>query len=281
MLPPIETRDVVVGADGSAHAERAVTWAAEQASLEHRRLVVVTATEHQAGRVNADAVRRAEGIAPDVEVVGLTVGGDPRISLVELSQHAHLVVLGSRGRGALRSLLLGSVAATVCRLSFCPVVVCRPLTEEHPGKGVLVGITNNEDAREVLEFAFEQASLRGQRLAVVHCVWDAAEAVADLRPPHRRAAHIEDDDVRRLLAEALAGFEEKYPDVAVSTLVMHGLVDEVLGGRSAGWDLVVVGRHPVYTVGRLITGSISTAVLERAHTTVAVVPTGAAALRLQ
>lgn len=263
---------IVVATDGSHHADRAVIWAAVQASLERRRLVVVT-TDHTSGRrINDLAVQRAGTAAPGVDVVGLTSRGDPRVVLTELSQHAHLLVLGSRGLGGVRSMLLGSVSATLCRWAFCPVVVCRPPAEGHRNQGVLVGVNGMEDSRAILEFGFEQAALRGQRLTVVQCVWDVAAAVAGMRHVPLAEADVEDDDARRLLSEAIAGFAEKYPDVSVSPLVMHGLVDEVLGGRTAAWDLVVVGRYPVDSVSRLVAGSIATAVLERARTNVAIVP---------
>ncbi|GAA3518007.1 universal stress protein [Nocardioides daeguensis] len=273
MSTPIPSGSIVVGADGSKHAQRAITWAAEQAALEGRPLVVLTAEDGAVHRINAEAIQHARATAPDVDVVGLTAADDPRGTLVELSREAHLLVLGSRGRGTVRSMLLGSVSTAVSRLSYCPVVVCRPRAEEHSGKGVLVGVDGTESSLAVLDFAFAQASLRGQSLMVVHCVWDVVAAVAGLR--NVRVEDVDlgpEDEAHLLLAESVAGFREKYPDVPVTLRVTHGLVDDVLGGRTAAWDLVVVGRHPLDTVGRLVTGSIATAVVERAHTTVAVVP---------
>ena len=278
MIPTIHDGDIVVAADGSSHADRAVRWAAEQASLENRRLVVVTVDYTDPQQMNADGVELAREVAPDVEVAGYAVPGEPRVVLVELSQHAHLVVMGSRGRGTIRSLLLGSVGAAVARLSFCPVVVCRGSGAERPGRGVLVGVDGTPESLAVLKFAFEQASLRAQDLTVVHCVWDVAAAVAGLRFTRMRDVGMEDaaigavDDPHLMLAETIAGFGEKYPDVLVNRLVTHGLVDDVLGGQTSAWDLVVVGRHPADTLDRLVAGSIATAVVERAHTPVAVVP---------
>ncbi|GAA1537570.1 universal stress protein [Nocardioides humi] len=275
MSTTIPAGSIVVAADGSKHAARALDWAAEQAALEDRALVVVTADEGDVLRINAAAVRQAEELAPAVDVVGLTAPGDPRGVLIELSRDAHLLVLGSRGRGAMRSILLGSVSAAVSRLALCPVVVCRPGAHDQGtrGKGVLVGVDGTESSLAVLEFAFGQAALRGQELTVVHVVWDVVAAVAGLR--NVRVEDVDlgpEDEAHLLLAESVAGFAEKYPDVPLTLRVTHGLVDDVLGGRTAGWDLVVVGRHPLDTVGRLVTGSIATAVVERARTTVAVVP---------
>ncbi|GAA3646024.1 universal stress protein [Nocardioides ginsengisoli] len=273
MAHPVTPGSIVVAADGSKHADRALLWAAEQAGLEGRPVVVVTADEGDVHRINTEAVRRVRTAAPDVEVTGLTAAGDPRGILVELSREAHLVVLGSRGRGTVRSMLLGSVSAAVSRLALCPVVVCRPRAEDHVGEGVIVGADGTPESLSVIAFGFDQASRRGLPLTVVHCVWDVVAAVAGLRNVRVDDLDLgEGDDAHLLLAESVAGFSEKYPDVPVALRVTHGLVDEVLGGRSAAWDLVVVGRHPLDSVGRLVTGSIASAVVERAHTTVAVVP---------
>lgn len=273
MTHRIRPGSVVVGADGSKHSDRALRWASEQARLEHRPLVVVTTEEGSAFRINAEAVRRVHEIAPGVEASGISAAGDPRTVLVELSRDAHLLVVGSHGRGAVRSALLGSVSAAVSQAATCPVVVCRPHAEEQVGHGVLVAVDATESSLPVIEFAFEQASLHGRRLTAVHCVWDVVAAVAGLRN-----VRLDEDDLgigdeaHRALAEALAGFAEKYPDVDVTERVNHGLVDDVVGWRTGRWDLVVVGRHPIDTVSRLVTGSIATAVVERAQTNVAVVP---------
>lgn len=273
MTHRIRPGSVVVGADGSKHGERALRWASEQARLEHRPLVVVTTEEGSAFRINAEAVRRVHEIAPGVEVSGISAAGDPRTVLVELSRDAHLLVVGSHGRGAVRSALLGSVSAAVSRVATCPVVVCRPHAEEQVGNGVLVAVDATESSLPVIEFAFEQASLHGRPLTAVHCVWDVVAAVAGLRN-----VRLDEDDLgigdeaHRALAESLAGFAEKYPDVDVTERVNHGLVGDVIGWRTGHWDLVVVGRHPIDTVSRLVTGSIATAVIERAQTNVAVVP---------
>lgn len=267
---------IVVAADGSKHAARAVVWAAEQARIERRPLVVVTADEGKSHGINHEAVRLASATAPDIDVVPLTAAGDPRQILVELSRDAHLMVLGSRGRGTVKSMLLGSVSTTVTKLATCPVIVCRPRAEDHVGRGVLVAADGTPESLPVIEFAFAMASLRGMTLTAVHCVWDVVHAVAGLRNVELEDVDLSaGDDAHLLLAESIAGFREKYPDVPVELRVIHGLVDDVVGGRTAAWDLVVVGRHPVDTVGRLVTGSIATAVIERAHTLVAVVPEAA------
>lgn len=283
--------------DGSEHSERAVEWAAEQADLEHRRLLAVSAVEwrpewstfwpgamvggapvrpddlERAGRAVADeAAALASRLRPGLAVEAVARVGDPRQVLVDLSADAHLLVMGSRGRGPLRSMLLGSVSSTVVREARSPVVVCRPRTGTAPSSGVVVGADGTPESLPVIRFAFEQASLRGLRLTVLHAYWDAVVVAAEVR---RRSESLsvapELEDLRVVLSQTVAGFGEQFPDVEVSLQLAHGLVDEALGSNRS-WDLVVVGRHPVDTVRRVLTGSIANAVLEQAHTTVAMVP---------
>jgi nucleotide-binding universal stress UspA family protein len=278
---PITPGSVVVGVDGTEQALRAVDWAAEQASLEGRPLVVVhvvSDTELQATawagvtwvvtstveevmavarNLTDQAAARARSHHPDLVVECHTARADVRRELLELSTSAAMLVLGSRGRGTVSSALLGSVGAHLARYAGCPLVICRP---GHPGRvrdGVVVAADGTPGSLPVLEHAFRQASLRRLPLTVVHCL-----GVAD-----------DQAEERRVLAESLAGFGEKFPDVHVETRLEAGLVEDVLTGRGGRThDLVVVGRHPVDTLGRRMSHPNATAVLEHTDATVAVVP---------
>ncbi|GAA1537559.1 universal stress protein [Nocardioides humi] len=291
----IDPSSVVVAADGSDHADRAVQWAAGQAFRERRPLTVVTAIGIpgvpavswagmgaayayqpdellQRGRAIADeAAAVARHLHPGLDVSTVPLIGDPRQVLVEISQRVHLLVLGSRGRGAFRSKVLGSVSAAVSRDAACPVVVCRPQAGDgHPDRGVLVGADGTAESLPVVEFAFQQASLLDLPLTVVHCLWDEVAAVHGPVMVSPRETGL--DEYRMLLSENVAGMSSKFPEVTVDLRLARGLAEECLSDTSGSWNLIVVGRHPVDSLLRLITGAVATAVVERAHTTVAVVP---------
>jgi len=295
--PQISSGSIVVAVDGSEHATRAVQWAVEQAGFERRRLVVVNAAGegdvrgaawadiastypygpsdilHRSRAIVDDAAELARGIRPGLTIETHPVIGDPRQVLVDLSPRAHLIVMGSRGRGTFRSALLGSVSAAVSKHAECPVVVCRPLSANTLTHGVVVGADGTPASLTVIEFAFQLASFRQLPLTVVHCFWDVAAARVDVQElPRGEDSPAAQADLRLLLSESIAGLSEKYPDVEVTLRLTHGLVDEGLAAIADGAGLVVVGRHPRHGLSRVLSIALATAVLERAHCPVVVVP---------
>lgn len=286
---------VVVGVAESVFKGWALRWAAEQAQLEGRPLTLVNASGPVAGAwrdYGMDAVpttaavlrEHGEGllararavvekIAPDVRVHEVFDIVDPSTLLIQLSSTAHLLVLGSRGRGPVRSHLLGSVGLAVVRHAACPVVVHRP--NDHPGlvhRGVVVAAEATEESRPVLAFAFREASLRGLPLKVVHYVYDVREALVGTPMVGSLS---EDTEAHALaLAESLAGYREDYPDVHVTVETFPRLLPEQgLVQLSRDADLTVVGTHQRGVLGRMLAGSVSESVLEHACGPVAVVPT--------
>ncbi len=287
---------VVVAGVGSAPALRAVQWAATQARLEGRPLTLVHVSVHDAGRpttlkvvgdgvdqvwlddtyrashlILEEASEAARAVAPAVHVHALSLPGEPRKMLKQLSYGAHLLVLGSRGRGVVRSRLLGSVSAGVVKAARCPVVVVRPETPGLLKDGVVVAADATAESRPVVEFAYRQASLHGVPLTVMHCMYDEmAVASAGIAGPYLSPPP-DPDEHARLLSESLVGVAEKYPDVHVTREIVRGPVESCLTDHPRPWNLIVVGRHPVRGT-RWLTGTTAVEVLEHASTPIAVVP---------
>jgi len=286
------TGAIVVGVDGSPLGEHAVLWAAEEARLQNRSLLLVHAIEpisanqlawlssagippHQVNReaqdVAARVIERARTLADDrrpAERVETEIRlGDPRRVLLDHAERAPLVVVGTRGHGRVAGLLLGSVSGAVLRHATCPVAVVRPGPAE--SRGVLLGVDLSLAALPAVEVAFEQASQRGLPLTVVHCLWDTLigrDAWAHVDPSDPDA-----DEARRLVAETLAGAQEKYPDVAVRVEITRGAIEDCLVDLSQLHELLVIGR----SAGRLrhlTWGAHATTIAEHAHSPVLVVP---------
>jgi nucleotide-binding universal stress UspA family protein len=286
---------VVVGVSESIFHGWALQWAAEQARLEGRRLVLVNASgpvsvasrEYDGDIVvsTAEELRNhglqlldraravVEQTAPGLMIDEVFEVSNAGSLLVQLSTTAHLLVLGSRGRGAIRSHLLGSVGIDVVRHASCPVVVHRP--GDHPGRvhrGVVVAAHGTEESAPVLTFAFREASRRGLPLKIVHYVFGGRSAMAGA--PRVNTIDEDVDQHSRALASSLAGYRESFPDVHVTVDTLPGLLPERgLSELSHAADLLVVGTHQRGVLGRMLAGSVSEAVLEHSTGPVAVVPT--------
>jgi len=276
---------VVVGVDGSSSALDAVRWAAREAARRGTPLQLISAFSwHDARHIGdhghyrevmlrrtreavSEAAETAAEAAPGVEVTERVVDGFPVPRLVAASRHAGLVVIGDRGLGGFSSLLVGSVAIGLAAHAECPVVVVRGERPSENGP-VVVGIDGSPVSEEALAFAFAAADTRKVPLVAVHAWtdsvldaavvpllgWDAIETVEQL-----------------LLAERLAGWGEKYPDVEVRRVVARDRPAHALTKQADGAQLVVVGSHGRGSAVGLVLGSVSHAVLHHAPCPVAVV----------
>jgi nucleotide-binding universal stress UspA family protein len=277
----IPTGAVVVGVDGSTEATRAVVWAGRLARDEGRPLVILNAVGELAGPTFGahDLVReeagRAGHHATGVQVKTLVVTADPRQALLEAArQGAAAVVVGSRGRGPLRRLLLGSVSGTVARYAVSPVVVVRPHHQGRVRHGVLVGADATEGSTAVVEAAFRIASERSLPLTVSHVRWETVAATgnaygvafADTIGPRGV------EEARADVSETIAGLREKYPDVRVQVRISDGSPWHELVAAADAMDLLVVGRHDRDPLDRLLYGSVTIAAVEHATCPVLVVP---------
>ncbi len=286
---------VVVGVDGSTSSRRAVDWAVRQAVLEHRRLALVHAAHlgaagdalwasvpgselgqvvadlSVAGRAllatTADRVRRDQ---PGLEVQEVLGTEDPRQLLLSGAAGAAMTVLGSRGLGPVRSLLLGSVSVAVSQQASGPVVVVRETGPDTAHGGVVVEVDGSADSLPAIEFAYRTAALHTMPLTAVHVFFDAAH----LDPPEHTVAEDEEglDDLRALLAESVAGMREAHPEVRDRLVLQRGLRDRQLVRAAESAWLVVVGTRHQGRFEEFLHASVAATVVEHARCDVAVVP---------
>jgi len=142
--PDAAAQPVVVGVDGSATGDDTLAFAFEAAETRHVPLVAVHAWSDRlmdlvvrppvelaafAATERDLLVERLAGWTlkyPDVAVTTVVTGGGAARALIEQASRAQLLVVGSRGRGELSGLLLGSVGHAVLHRAACPVAVVRP-----------------------------------------------------------------------------------------------------------------------------------------------------------
>lgn len=287
-------RQVVVGIDGSDSALRAVRWAAEDARCRGAGLRIVHGVElltgyaprvvdwralHAAvkdrGRGLLDEARaEAERVAPELHVDTALEVASAVVALVKESRDAALVVLGSRGLGGFSGLVIGSTAVELAAHAYSPIVVVRGEEEDHRSGGpVVVGVDGTPLGEAAIAFAFEQASARGADLVAVHAwsdlVLDAAyttgSGAIDFGPLRQRS--------EELLAERLAGWPEKYPDVHVTREVVRERPTRALLRHGERAQLLVVGSRGRGGFRGLLLGSTSQHLLYHAECPVAVVRT--------
>jgi nucleotide-binding universal stress UspA family protein len=236
---------VVVGIDQSEASMSALDLAAEEAAVGPDPLVIVYAHPPGGTRLAAEhdllevAVSRALADHPALAVAARLIIGEPWQVLVAQSRQALLLVIGHRGAVDASAAPDDSVAARVMQGATCPVVVFRPVDPDretaHP-RPVLLGVDGRAGSDQVVEFAFQEAALRGAPVWAVH-VWpgshvDGGSIAGD---PGRQEAV-------RVLDDALDAWAAKYPQVPVSRQVVSGPdVARALTRASLDAQLAVVG----------------------------------------
>lgn len=204
---------------------------------------------------------------PDVEVASEIVEADPDGALLDRAVNASVVVLGSRRLGPAGATLLGTVSGVVAARSPVPVVVTGfppGLAAENPP--VVVGVDGSPQSEHALGFAFDYAARHHRPVNAVHVWRRNALAEADWRmypPPPEEAG--------RWLAEATAGWQEKYPDVRLHRSVVRDRPVDGLVRMSLSAELLVVGVHSTHPHVAALLGSVSQGALRHAQCPVAVV----------
>lgn len=263
--------ELVVGIDGSACSVVALEWAVAEARLrkEDVRAVLAWAIEGRPVQVDATAGREesnAEAAAaallhdtiapvaarnPDVKIHERLLYQPPVAGLVQDAEYASMLVVGARGLGPLRRMLVGSVSASCALEADAPVVVVRSPgapDQVSPAGGetgavlpVLVGIDGSKASLVALAWAAEEAALRGTALHVIHTWMVPALAYGSgyygppLRPIEEAAQAVLDDAVTDAL-----GTE---PIVPVTAKLVEGHAARALIEAAADASLLVVGAR--------------------------------------
>jgi nucleotide-binding universal stress UspA family protein len=282
---------VIVGMDGSQSAAQALAWAVgggagrdwhiqavhawgylDEGQLKATHTFDPDVNAEVARKILAEAVDRAVG-PEDAASIGLEVVCDLASSaLVERSADADLLVVGSRGMGGFRRLLVGSVSDQCLRHASCPVVVVRPGVDpaRRVRERIVVGVDGSPTAQRALRWALDMARPGHAEVEVVH-TWQPPVAAGPLAvAPMVFDPELWSDDAERMVDEALASVDTT--GVHVVRNVGCGTAAQVILDAARDADLVVVGSRGRGGFAGLLLGSVSQQVAHHAPCPVAVVP---------
>jgi nucleotide-binding universal stress UspA family protein len=243
---------IVVGIDGSDAAINAAKWAVTEAVGRNilLRLVYAIPERHadaaagvdsldieygQASLRAADAALQAMGEPVKVECD--IVRGSPEGALIDESQSAAMICVGSVGIGRIASKVLGSTADTVARKAHCPVAIIRTDREgaESDSGYVAVVVDKSPGNDAVLDHGFRQARLRGAPiLALGVWRWGLGEI------PYYELSH------------RLGHWVAQYRDVHVMPTAARRGAAEFLTHTQESVQLAVVGSEDADKVARIV-----------------------------
>ena len=286
---------ILVAVDGSAESDAAVRWASYEAAMRDERVTLMhvvppvlvswpvgplqaNITEwqednarhviEQAQKTFHASLDKSESEPPAVHIEVRYAG--VVTTLVNASDKAQMLVVGSRGMGALGRLVLGSVSSGLIHHAHCPVAVVHAdeaQVSNHTAP-VLLGIDGSPASEAATALAFDEASRRGVDLVALHA-WSDIGIFSILGMDWQQY----ENEGHEVLAERLAGWQERYPDVSVGRRVVCDQPARWLVDESRQAQLVVVGSHGRGGFAGMGLGSVSTAVAEAATAPVIVVRT--------
>ncbi|MFI6586144.1 universal stress protein [Embleya sp. NPDC050493] len=283
---------IVVGVEPTEAGGLAVMWAADEAARRRLPLRLVhtldwptgadrglgTDTRRQtwgerfrnAGMRALDEARAVVAARhPGLVAESLLLDGAPISVLPGQARDAAMIVVGSRRLSATTELLItGSIATAITAHAECPVVVVRE--PEHTGTGpdtIVVGVDGARRSEPAVAYAFDEAARRGATIVAVHVRQLSTGLMAGLRT----GEELREGRIR--LAETLAGWSEKYPDVSVRREVAVGHPVKVLTDAAEHAMGLVVGTRGHGGIAGMLLGSVSRGLIHHARCPLVIVPT--------
>ncbi|WP_317440867.1 universal stress protein [Streptomyces collinus] len=284
---------LVVGVDGSDSSLAAVDWAVDEAARHGLPLHLVHAslweryegaqpsfsTDRPAEKIMAEhivasCVERARQRDPEVKVSGEALPEDAVAALLRTAPEAFALVTGSRGRGEIAGMMLGSVSLAVAARAVCPVVVVRGAEAYRPGAHgrVVVGVGGASGGAGALRFAVREAEVRGWALTAVRAWRNPSQEPVDHMLMADDAARLREEQAATGLEGALREALREHPQVDVRRKTVEGSAHRILLRESAEADLIVVGAQRRHGHFGLQLGRVGHTLLSHSDCPVAVVP---------
>lgn len=284
---------LVVGVDGSNSSLTAIDWAVDEAARHELPLHLVHAslweiyegaqpsfsTNRPAGEVMtehilASSVERARRRNSEVKVSGETLSQDAVCALLQAGHEAFALVTGSRGRGDIAGMLLGSVSLAVSARAVCPVVVVRGAEPNRRGAlgRIVVGVGDTTDCTAAVRFAVREAEVRGCALIAVRAWRNPALEPVDHMLIADDAARLREERASTGLDDILREAVREHPRVDVQRQPLEGPAHRILLNASTEADMIVVGSQRRHGHFGLQLGRVPHTLLHHSDCPVAVVP---------
>lgn len=286
-------RTITVGVDGSEKSVPALTWAAREAVKRSARLRVVHAYTipyiggdfgtgaayatidlealHGAHEsVMADQISDVRKLHPELDIDTVVDSGPIVATIVDNSEDAELVVIGTQGAGSMIALFLGSVAHGVAHRAPCPVVLIPNIPIGTDVERIVVGTDGSPSADAAVDWAVAEAGRWGADLTVVHA-WDYP--YLGPRTGTAEPSELMELDAARELADSVAALRARRPAMTttVHAKLAKGATADALIAAVPDCDLLVVGARGRGAFKSALLGSISSAVIHRATCPVAII----------
>lgn len=269
------SKAIVVGVNGSAGSDAALTWALGRAARDKLPVIIVHAVDDRwmspdfqyreiIRQLDMELLEQAQSSAsaqaPDVEVDIQLRHGSAGSVLQEVSKQAAIVVVGGHDKHWLDGGPMTDRALQVVAATECPVAVI-PATKGTEGRGVVVGVDGSEESLQAVDFAAKEADLGADDLTAVLAFKRPARWVEKQLPSSGLAESMIEED-RIVLSESVAGLGEKYPDLTVQQrLETNTDPAKALVNIAAGARLLVIGSRGRGGFSRMMLGSTAHAVL--------------------
>lgn len=282
---------ILVGVDGSRESEAALRWATHEALMRDQPITLLYAIapvvvswpveyleasyansqEEAAREVLENAQKTIEasaGASSRPEVMTRVVHESAASALVVASRDAYMTVVGSRGLGVVGRAFLGSVSSGVVHHGHGLIAIVHSDEAQAPDRTspVVLGVDGSPASEEATALAFDEASRRGVELVALHAWSDVG-----VFPVLGMDWHQYEDEGHEVLAERLAGWQERYPDVHVQRRIVCDQPARWLVDASQQAQLVVVGSRGRGGFAGMALGSVAAKVSRAAHAPVIVV----------
>jgi nucleotide-binding universal stress UspA family protein len=214
-----------------------------------------------------DAVDDDVGVAIEKEIVEGLVSD----RLIDAARNAELLVVGSRGRGGVRGLLLGSVSQQCAHHAPCPLVIVREPARERGSTSntIVAGVDGSATSLAALRWAFAEARRRGWRVLALHA-WSLPSTHELAFAAAGAMSEMLDRQARALLHDAVT--RTALPGVECTEIVEEGPPASLLADTARSAQLLVVGTRGRGGFSGLLLGSVSQSCAHHARCPTVIVP---------